>query len=200
MESSQLLNGNNLFCSKVSFLTDHHCQFRGVCQSMKEIQLYLWYHLFHAQWDAINNVIKIIEWNDIIYITTWNWRIGLASFRFSWEDLIWSLPHTNKGTSQREKEHSLYPYVFRLSVDIHVHQTSQICCQSKTRIFWWYQLQRTCLKNQSGCFFFFSFIAKLDSSLPKTRYLYLRWTNFFIKQSWIIILICPIALSGGIVV
>jgi hypothetical protein len=34
--------------------------------------------------------------------------IGLVSFRFSWEAPVWSLLHTNKGTSWREEEHSLY--------------------------------------------------------------------------------------------
>jgi hypothetical protein len=38
-------------CSNVSFLTAHHCQFRGVCQGMKQTYLYLWYPLFQAQWD-----------------------------------------------------------------------------------------------------------------------------------------------------
>ena len=33
----------------------------------------------------------------------------LASFRFSWEVPVWSLPHTNKGPTQREEENSLYP-------------------------------------------------------------------------------------------
>jgi hypothetical protein len=28
-----------------------------------------------------------------------------------------SLPHTNKGTSRREKEHSLYPWICRLFVE-----------------------------------------------------------------------------------
>jgi hypothetical protein len=44
-------NQNHLFCRKVSFLTAHHCQFRGVGQGMKQMYLYLWYSLFQAQWD-----------------------------------------------------------------------------------------------------------------------------------------------------
>jgi hypothetical protein len=39
------------FLRKVSFLTGRHCQFRGVCQGMKQIYLYLWYPLYQAQWD-----------------------------------------------------------------------------------------------------------------------------------------------------
>ena len=39
----------------------------------------------------------------------WNYRNGLAAFRFSWEAPVWSLTPTNKGTSRREEEHSLYP-------------------------------------------------------------------------------------------
>jgi hypothetical protein len=42
---------NNLFCCKVSFLTDPHCRFRSVGQGMKQTYLYLWYPLFQAQWD-----------------------------------------------------------------------------------------------------------------------------------------------------
>ena len=33
----------------------------------------------------------------------------LASFRFSWEAPVWSLPHTNKRTSGREEEHKFVP-------------------------------------------------------------------------------------------
>ena len=51
MESSQWENLNHLFCRKVSFLTDPHCQIRGVGQGMKQTYLYLWYPLFQAQWD-----------------------------------------------------------------------------------------------------------------------------------------------------
>jgi hypothetical protein len=41
---------------------------------------------------------------------TLNYRIVLASFRFSCESLVWSLPHTNKGTSRREEEFVLIMY------------------------------------------------------------------------------------------
>ena len=51
MESSQLENLNHLFCHKVSFFTDPHCQCRGVGQGMKQTYLYLCYPLFQAQWD-----------------------------------------------------------------------------------------------------------------------------------------------------
>jgi hypothetical protein len=42
-------NWNHLFCRKVSFLAAPHCQFRGVCQGIKQTYLYLWYLLFQAQ-------------------------------------------------------------------------------------------------------------------------------------------------------
>jgi hypothetical protein len=32
-------------------ITAPHCQFRDATQGMKQIYLYLWYHLFQAQWD-----------------------------------------------------------------------------------------------------------------------------------------------------
>jgi aspartyl/asparaginyl beta-hydroxylase (cupin superfamily) len=51
MESSQWENLNRLFCRNVSFLTAPHCQFRDVCQGMKQTYLYLWYPLFQAQWN-----------------------------------------------------------------------------------------------------------------------------------------------------
>ena len=42
MESSQWENLNHLFCRKVSFLTDPHCQFQSVGQGMKQTYLYMW--------------------------------------------------------------------------------------------------------------------------------------------------------------
>ena len=51
MESSQWEIWNHLFCRKVSFLTDPHCQFLDVDQGMKQTYLYLWDHLFQAQKD-----------------------------------------------------------------------------------------------------------------------------------------------------
>jgi hypothetical protein len=33
-----------------------HCQFRGVCQGMKQTYLYLWYPLFQAQWDRCDQI------------------------------------------------------------------------------------------------------------------------------------------------
>ena len=38
----------------VKFLTAPHCQFRGICQGMKQTYLYLCYPLFQAQWDRCN--------------------------------------------------------------------------------------------------------------------------------------------------
>ena len=35
-------------------LTAPHCQFRGVGQGMKRTYLYLWYPLFQAQWDRLD--------------------------------------------------------------------------------------------------------------------------------------------------
>jgi len=41
MKSWQCENWNHLFCHRISFLTAPHCQFRGVCQGMKQTYLYL---------------------------------------------------------------------------------------------------------------------------------------------------------------
>ena len=51
MESSHWENWNHLFRRRVSFLTAPHYRFWGVGQDMKPTYLYLWYHLFQAQWD-----------------------------------------------------------------------------------------------------------------------------------------------------
>jgi hypothetical protein len=50
-----------------------------------------------------------------LYSGTWNYRIVLASFHFSWESPVWSPPFTNKGTSWREQEHSWYPLMINSS-------------------------------------------------------------------------------------
>ena len=101
MESSQWGNWNHLFCCKVSFLTDHHCQFRGACQGMKQTQLYLWYPLFQAQWhicDQQNHQAYLVKGHHL-YNGTWYYRIKLASFRFSWETPVWGVMVFNAAIS-----------------------------------------------------------------------------------------------------
>jgi hypothetical protein len=101
MESSQWENWNHLFCRKVSFLAAPHSQFRGVCQGMKQTYPYLWYPLFQAKWDRCDQrnplTYNYLVKGHHLYSGTWNCRIGLASFHFSWEAPVWNLPHANKG-------------------------------------------------------------------------------------------------------
>ena len=66
----------SFFCCKVSFLTDPHCQFRGVGQSMKQTYLYLWYPSFQAQWDRYDQrnhqTYNYLVKGHHIYSETWN--------------------------------------------------------------------------------------------------------------------------------
>ena len=45
----QKFNAQNT-AARFSRVTAPHCQFRGVGQCLKQTLLYLWYHLFQAQW------------------------------------------------------------------------------------------------------------------------------------------------------
>ena len=69
MEDSQWENLNHLFCRNVSLLTAPHCQFRGVCQGMKQIYLYRWYPLFQAQWDRNFSKYVIVSYRIKDYYT-----------------------------------------------------------------------------------------------------------------------------------
>jgi hypothetical protein len=114
MESSQWENWNHIFWRKIWILTASHSQFRGVGQGMKHTYLCLWYPLFQAQWDRCDprnhQTYNYLVTGHHLYSGTLNYRIVLASFRFSCEALVWSLPHTNKGTIRREEEFVLIMY------------------------------------------------------------------------------------------
>ena len=94
LECSQWENWNHYFCRKVSFLTAPHCQFRGVCQGMKQTYLYLWFLYFKCKLngiDAINEITKpriifmLIFLNKFKYILLYSEIICSVSVR------LWNL-------------------------------------------------------------------------------------------------------------
>jgi hypothetical protein len=81
------------------------------------ISIFAWW-TFHFYVETFQQHLHM-EYNYLLkehhlYSGRWNERIGLASFRFSWEAPVWSLSHMNKGTSRQEEDDNLYPYVCRV--------------------------------------------------------------------------------------
>ena len=115
----------------------------------------------------------------------WKYRIGLASFCFSRETPVWSLPHKNEGISRREEfvpmenTSTKHKYVVNQKLE-HVDYISFREFFGRIRV---------------GFFF-----TKKDLSIPSTRYLYLRWPFFFMKQSWTNYLNLSFRLEWGIFV
>ena len=109
----------HFYCRKVVFLTAPHWQFGGVGQGMKQTYLYLWYPLLQAELDRCD------QRNHQTY------KYLVKGHHLAGEAPVWSLPHTNKGTSRQEEEHSLYPNVCRLSVEKHVHQSDKYVVNKK---------------------------------------------------------------------
>jgi hypothetical protein len=58
----------------------------------------LWITAFGYPFDIFK--LFLVKRHYHLYSGKWNYRIRLASFRFSWEAHVWSLPHMNKGTHQ----------------------------------------------------------------------------------------------------
>jgi hypothetical protein len=98
-------------------------------------------------------------------------------FCFSWEPPIWGLPHMNKGTSQWEEEHSLYPYVCRLSTETRVHQTTNMLSIKNTSML----MTENVLVESEYLFFLQN---KICSFLAQSICIYVGNSFFWIKHSW----------------
>jgi hypothetical protein len=133
--------------------------------------MYLLYPLFQAQWDRWMRSTKSPNLELFCESTSF--------VSFFLRSTCMKSPRTNKGTSRREDEQSLYLWICQLSVEFekHVHQTYQIWCQSKPPAFWWYQFQKKNWQNQSDFYYKIRFVlSRLSPSclgplvflLPKT--------------------------------
>jgi hypothetical protein len=69
-------NWYHFFCCKVLCITAPHCRFRGVSQDMNQTYLYLWYPLFHSQWDICDQQNYLVKGHHL-HSGTWNYRTGL---------------------------------------------------------------------------------------------------------------------------
>jgi hypothetical protein len=72
MESSQWENWYHLFCLKVFCLTAPHCRFLGVSLDMNQTYLFLWYLLFHSQWDICDQQNYLVKGHHL-HSGTWNY-------------------------------------------------------------------------------------------------------------------------------
>ena len=125
--------------------------------------------------------------------------VSVVSF-ISWKTLAWSLPHTNKWTSRREEENSLYPYISMPTLwktcPPSITNMLSIKNSSILMFYYYYQLQRTFLQNQ--CFFCVFFLTnKICPFLRQGIYSYvgqsLLWNTVLAK---LILLFCLVALNG----
>ena len=87
----------------------------------------------------LTNLVLFSERTSSIWLSV----IQLSLFHFSWEAPVWSLPHTNKGTSPREEELSLYPSICRLCWEAWPPNITNTKCMLsiKNSSIWWYQFQ-----------------------------------------------------------